>query len=429
MRIQVFFFLCCSFTQTLAQGTHVDSKMADKIISLTAVNDTFPLKSRLQPFIDTIGGASIIGLGEGTHGTKEFTRVRAILTEMLVEEKGYKLIFLENPYGDTYYLNKRINDPAEDISLIMKDNLLSIYQTTEFKDFLSWVRKHNLSAAVKVNIVGIDFVFIQKTTQIFRKEINTLQIPRLDQIADSIEYEAAFQDSMWQHINDRQFKYDAMATVINAIDIYKKIRQIKEYVVTNNIHLSETAEECILNCLHGIDAFYKPSYKQQVLSRDQLMSEMVLHVANINKTKALVWAHNAHIAYAPGFGDDNGGGMGGYIKKDHADYYNIGTITAMGTYSATKDRFDNRDNIFTSYKLNIPSKNSWEALLNKMTPDVFLFYTNNIPSDGFGGLEHRLIGYTEEKKRGSYTTKDIKELYDAVIFIRETSAADHHLLN
>src|SRR5690606_23320318 len=48
--------------------------------------------SPLQPFLDRTDGCRVVLLGESTHGTSEFYRMRARMTQELIEQKGFRLV-------------------------------------------------------------------------------------------------------------------------------------------------------------------------------------------------------------------------------------------------------------------------------------------------------------------------------------------------
>jgi erythromycin esterase len=50
----------------------------------------------LQPLQSLVGNASIVGLGEETHGTHEFFTMKARLVEFLVSRMGFTTFIMEN---------------------------------------------------------------------------------------------------------------------------------------------------------------------------------------------------------------------------------------------------------------------------------------------------------------------------------------------
>ncbi|MFD2909089.1 hypothetical protein ACFSX9_10095 [Flavobacterium ardleyense] len=69
-------------------------RQSSNAINFSTDND---LASSLSPLIEELSNKRIVSIGESTHGTSEFYRLRAIITKKLIEEKGFNMIILENP--------------------------------------------------------------------------------------------------------------------------------------------------------------------------------------------------------------------------------------------------------------------------------------------------------------------------------------------
>jgi erythromycin esterase-like protein len=58
------------------------------------------------PLLDLIGDARIVLIGEGTHGTDEFYRIRADLTTALIRGKQFNIVAAEADWPDAYRVNR-----------------------------------------------------------------------------------------------------------------------------------------------------------------------------------------------------------------------------------------------------------------------------------------------------------------------------------
>jgi len=60
---------------------------------ITAASEKFDdvRDANLDPLLDSIGDARIVLIGEASHGTSEFYRMRARITQRLIEEKGFDI--------------------------------------------------------------------------------------------------------------------------------------------------------------------------------------------------------------------------------------------------------------------------------------------------------------------------------------------------
>jgi erythromycin esterase-like protein len=64
-------------------------------------------------FIDRHRGAKVVLLGESTHGTDEFYRARAAITERLVREHGFNIVAVEADWPDAARIDSWIRNYAD----------------------------------------------------------------------------------------------------------------------------------------------------------------------------------------------------------------------------------------------------------------------------------------------------------------------------
>ncbi|MFE6102896.1 erythromycin esterase family protein [Streptomyces laurentii] len=106
------------------------------------------------------GGVRVVGLGESTHGTAEFFRLKHRLVEYLVTAHGFRTFAMEAsasaaPAVDAYV---RGGGAAADGAAALAGLGFWIWRTREVLDLLDWLRAYNRgrSAAEQVGFAGID---------------------------------------------------------------------------------------------------------------------------------------------------------------------------------------------------------------------------------------------------------------------------------
>jgi erythromycin esterase-like protein len=62
-----------------------------------------------------IGERSHVLLGEATHGTREFYRMRAQITQRLVAERDFNAVAVEADWPDAYRLNRFVRGDGDDM--------------------------------------------------------------------------------------------------------------------------------------------------------------------------------------------------------------------------------------------------------------------------------------------------------------------------
>ena len=62
----------------------------------------------------TVGDARFVLLGAATHGTHEFYRERARITQRLIREKGFSAVAIESDWPDAYRVNGYVRGTSKD---------------------------------------------------------------------------------------------------------------------------------------------------------------------------------------------------------------------------------------------------------------------------------------------------------------------------
>src|SRR5688572_8729550 len=66
--------------------------------------------------LEHIGEARFVLIGEASHGTHEFYRERAVITQRLIEEQGFRAVAVEADWPDAYRVNRYVRGQSDDES-------------------------------------------------------------------------------------------------------------------------------------------------------------------------------------------------------------------------------------------------------------------------------------------------------------------------
>lgn len=112
----------------------------------------------LQPFKAVVGKAQVVGLGEATHGTKEFFQLKHRMLEFLVEEMGFRVFAIEANLPEAYAVDEYIQTGLGDPAKALKGLYFWTWDTTEVLDQILWMRKYNAdpSHPKKLRFYGVD---------------------------------------------------------------------------------------------------------------------------------------------------------------------------------------------------------------------------------------------------------------------------------
>src|SRR2546421_2392821 len=102
-------------------------------------------KANLDPLLARIGDARVVLLGEATHGPSEFYRMRARITQALIERKGFNIVAVEADWPDAaridHYVRHRDVPPAEWRAFSRFPEWM--WRNEEVHEFVEWLRAHN----------------------------------------------------------------------------------------------------------------------------------------------------------------------------------------------------------------------------------------------------------------------------------------------
>ncbi|MES2180060.1 MAG: erythromycin esterase family protein [Gemmatimonadota bacterium] len=103
--------------------------------------------------------ARIIGIGEQTHGTSEFSRMKLRLITHGVLTQQVSVVGLENVPAPVLPINRFLHGEAANVDSLML-GLSRLWRTEELKSVIMWLRSHNEAqrrrGAREVDMIGID---------------------------------------------------------------------------------------------------------------------------------------------------------------------------------------------------------------------------------------------------------------------------------
>jgi protein-L-isoaspartate(D-aspartate) O-methyltransferase len=118
--------------------------------------------SAVDALVERMAGARVVLLGEATHGTGEFYRMRARITRELIERHGFNFVAVEADWPDAarvddYVLGGRPRSKVEFTPFARFPTWM--WRNEEVRTFVSWLRQHNLDerdSRARVGFHGLD---------------------------------------------------------------------------------------------------------------------------------------------------------------------------------------------------------------------------------------------------------------------------------
>ena len=261
--------------------------------------------SEFGPFFDRFADARVVLLGEASHGTSEFYRARAAITQRLIEAHGFNILAAEADWPDAARIDRYIRHhaPARSTEAAFSRFPTWMWRNVEVHDFITWLRAHNARVApdVRVEFRGLDIYSLDRSI--------AGVLAYLDRV-DPEEAKVARQRygclTPWQ---DDPAGYgatavrrgkspceDAVVAELRAL-LDKRLAYIRQdgqsfLDATQNARVVQAAE-------HYYRLMYRSARKSWNL-RDRHMFDTLVRLleARGKDAKAIVWAHNSHIGNA-----------------------------------------------------------------------------------------------------------------------------------
>jgi erythromycin esterase-like protein len=116
-----------------------------------------------EPLLQRVGDARYVLLGEGSHGTHEFYRIRSEITKRLITDHGFTAVAVEADWPDAYRVNRFVRgrpgdaDGTEALGGFRRFPQW-MWRNADVLDFVGWLRSHNDSrpANARVGFYGLD---------------------------------------------------------------------------------------------------------------------------------------------------------------------------------------------------------------------------------------------------------------------------------
>lgn len=116
-----------------------------------------------DPLLALVGDSRFVLIGEASHGTHEFYRIRAEITKRLIREKGFAAIAVEADWPDSSRVNRYVQGRGTDVDASQalggfKRFPQWMWRNADILEFIGWLRDHNdaMSIARKVGFYGLD---------------------------------------------------------------------------------------------------------------------------------------------------------------------------------------------------------------------------------------------------------------------------------
>lgn len=319
---------------------------------------------RYDALLHEIGDASIVLLGEATHGSQEFYRARARISRRLIMEKGFDAIAVEADWPDALRISRYIrgNGTSADAGQNAEAALqgfqrfpLWMWRNTEVVELVKWLRSYhenNPGLPDTVGFFGIDLYSLRSSMEAVVRYLQQVdpeaakqaraRYSCFDHLAeDPQQYGYAANFGMKKNCED-EVVHQLMAMMANAEKYLAQdgaAAEDEQFYAEQNARVAQNAEAYYRAMFMGRNESWNLRDTHMADTLDALKAHLSRQKGR--PAKLVVWAHNSHIgdARATEMGDHGQLNLGQLVRQRYrpGETYLAGFTTHAGTVTAAPE--------------------------------------------------------------------------------------------
>jgi len=418
-------------TEAVAQSSG-RAAWAETAVPLTGASTDY------DALLGAIGDGRFVLLGESTHGTEEYYRERARISERLVRERGFGAVLIEGDWSPTLRVNRYVrglgSDRSADQALAGYTNFPQwMWPNTAFRDFIERLRTYNLALPPerRVGVYGMDVYDLFEA-----QEAVIAYLSRVDPAAAGrarSSYRCFAPHNRSTHRYGEAARRASQSCQEEAAAVLAEVRRIprpsgpaeaeEHFAALRSAASVAAGEEYFRTVYAGSMAW---NVRDQHMARN--VEETAQHVARQRggEGKVVVWAHNSHngdarATFAANRGELN---LGQLLRQRHGqDAFLVGFLTYGGRVRAAPE-WDQPSRV---YDLRPALAGSDADVLRQAgLPAFSLVLRGNQAAEADLGRERlqRAVGviYAPSTERQShYFEARLARQFDAIIFVERTN--------
>ena len=368
---------------------------------------------------DLVGGARIVSLGEGTHGTREFFEMKARILRFLVEEMGFDTFAIEATWPEARRLDRYVRTGVGDPRRLLSGLYFYTWNTESVLEMIEWMREHNRTGG-DVGFHGVDMQFPGMAIHNVREYIRSVDAGSADAIIERLDCLGRFSNDPAGHFRGRSYR-DRTETY--RTECGQSLEEVRNRLLEKRQQYEMTA---------GAEAFAVAWQSLRVAfqyhlrdtgeqSRDESMAENTVWLSEQvgPEGRIVLWAHNYHVSAEPG-------AQGYFLRQTFGDDMVImgfshenGRFTALGGGGS---RYVGHN----EFVLDSPTAGSFEAYFAEASAPRFVLdlrrpFTEPANSWLSESRPFRYIGARYDQTEPSYAPPTpLAEWYDVIIHFETT---------
>ena len=301
----------------------------------------------LEPLLRRIGNARVVLLGEASHGTSEFYRMREQISRALIEHKGFSFIAIEGDWPDAARIDHYVRHatyPASEWTAFARFPTW-MWRNHEVREFVDWLRNRNgrVEPGERVAFHGLDLYSLFSSIQSILSYLDDVD-PQTATVARQ-RYGCL---TPWQ-ADPATYGHAALTGAYQTCE-HEVVGMLSELLQKRRAYAEHDGERFLdvvqnAKLVASAEQYYRIMYYGSRASwnlRDTHMFGTLQNLLHFHgpESKAIVWAHNSHVGDSAATemsarGEYN---IGHLCREEFGSAaYSIGFGTNSGTVAAASD--------------------------------------------------------------------------------------------
>jgi protein-L-isoaspartate(D-aspartate) O-methyltransferase len=389
----------------------------------------------LDGLLDRIGSARLVLIGEATHGTSEFYRMRARISRELIERHGFHFVAVEADWPDASRVDDYVLGGGRRSSLEFTPFARFptwMWRNEEVHDFVDWLRGFNNGRRQAAGFHGLDLYSLFTSVAAVLAYLDDV-----DPAAAAIARHRYGALTPWQKDPAAYGKavlagrYESSETAVVAM-LREMLQRRVDYARKDGERFFDAAQNA--RVVADAERYYRAMYYGSAISwnlRDEHMFETLGSLLAFYgpASKGIVWAHNSHVGDATATEMSARGehDVGQLARKTFGDAaFLIGFGTDRGTVAAAS----NWDAPMERMRVRPAREGSYERTFHESGVPAFALHfrqprTAAVRDDLAPELLERAIGVVyrpDTELQSHYFYASLPRQFDEYIWFDETNA-------
>lgn len=424
----------CAASNVAAGGESQSAVLPQALRTEAAVRPITGAVADYDSLLAQIGGARFVALGEMTHGTDEFYRERARVTERLIGERGFGAVAIEADWPETERINRYVRGVGSDRTA---EQALANYtrfprwmwRNEAFREFIERLRISNaaLPPDRRAGVYGMDVYNLFGAADAVIAYATHAAPAEADHVRSAYRCFEKYRPET--HRYGQAARRPGRSCENEAATVLRILRSLPR---PGNSSRREEHFSAVRSAasVAGAEEYFRRVYVGSMAwnARDRRMAatigEIADHVAQSSGSlgKVVVWAHNSHVGDARATEVQLRGELNlGQLLRQHGETYLVGFLTYTGTVMAARE-WDAPGHVF-ELRPALPASHSGH--LHAAGLGRALLFPGAAGPALAGTRPERAVGvvYARDTERIShYFQADLARQFDAVIYLDRTRA-------